>query len=96
MVTLKKYHRTHVTTNSVGLLLQYCLDPPPHGLGLRRVQWQANALASDNSHLNFIAGDTDTNGLIYNLYADQLLQLDLVPDSLYEVATVFYNNIASE
>lgn len=59
-------------------------------------QWQANALASDNSHLNFIAGDTDTNGLIYNLYADQLLQLDLVPDSLYEVATVFYNNIASE
>ena len=59
-------------------------------------QWQANALASDNSHVNFIAGDTDTNGLIYNLYADQLLQLDLVPDSLYEVATVFYNNIASE
>ncbi|KAL5494579.1 hypothetical protein ACEPAI_40 [Sanghuangporus weigelae] len=59
-------------------------------------EWQANALASDNSHINFISGDTDTNGLIYNLYADQLLQLDLVSDQVYQVATVFYNNIASQ
>ena len=59
-------------------------------------QWQASAITSDNSHINFIAGDTDTSGLIYNLYADQLLQLHLVSDQVYQVATAFYNNAASE
>jgi RimJ/RimL family protein N-acetyltransferase len=34
----KQFQRTHVTTNAVGLLLQWCFDE----LGLRRVQWQAN------------------------------------------------------
>ncbi|TDL20442.1 acyl-CoA N-acyltransferase [Rickenella mellea] len=41
--TLPAFQRTHVTSNAVGLLLQYCLELPPFGLGLRRVQWQANA-----------------------------------------------------
>ncbi|TFK67306.1 hypothetical protein BDN72DRAFT_799087 [Pluteus cervinus] len=45
VITLPKYQRTHVTSNAVGLLLQYTLDPPSlGGLGLRRVVWQANAL----------------------------------------------------
>lgn len=39
-----KFQRTHVLTNACGILLQYCLDPPTDGgLGLRRVQWLANA-----------------------------------------------------
>lgn len=39
-----RYQRTHLTTNMIGLLLQYCLELPENGgLGLRRVQWQANA-----------------------------------------------------
>ncbi|EJC98593.1 DUF1793-domain-containing protein [Fomitiporia mediterranea MF3/22] len=59
-------------------------------------QWQANTIAPDNSHLNFIYGDSDTNGLIYNLYADKLCQLSLVSDQVYQVATVFYNNIAGQ
>ncbi|OAX33437.1 hypothetical protein K503DRAFT_775607, partial [Rhizopogon vinicolor AM-OR11-026] len=42
--TLPPFQRTHVTTNAIGLLLQYALDLPPHGLGLRRVQWKANRL----------------------------------------------------
>ncbi|KAI6127238.1 acyl-CoA N-acyltransferase [Pisolithus sp. B1] len=45
---LPPFQRTHVTTNAVGLLMQYALNQPSHvhapGLGLRRVQWQANAL----------------------------------------------------
>ena len=44
MITLPPFQRTHVTTNAIGLLLLYALDLPPHGLGLRRVQWQANKL----------------------------------------------------
>ncbi|KAI6030232.1 acyl-CoA N-acyltransferase [Pisolithus marmoratus] len=42
---LPPFQRTHVTTNAVGLLMEYALNPPSlSGLGLRRVQWQANEL----------------------------------------------------
>lgn len=35
----KKFQRTHITSNATGLLLEWCFDK----LGMRRVQWQANA-----------------------------------------------------
>ena len=45
IITFPAFQRTHVTSNAVGLLLHYALDPPSAGgLGLRRVFWQANAL----------------------------------------------------
>ncbi|KAK5657207.1 hypothetical protein OQA88_3265 [Cercophora sp. LCS_1] len=45
IVILPKFQRTHVTTNAVGLLLQYALDGVDQGsLGLRRVQWKANSM----------------------------------------------------
>ena len=59
-------------------------------------QWQARAIAPDNSHINFIADNADTNGLLYNLYADQLLRLNLVSDDVYQVVTKFYNNAVGE
>ena len=43
VIILPVFHRTHVTSNAVGLLLCYTLDSPPHGLGLRRSVWQAHA-----------------------------------------------------
>jgi len=39
------FQRTHVSTNAVGVLMNYLLDLPmatPPGLGLRRVSWNAN------------------------------------------------------
>ncbi|KAL5533554.1 hypothetical protein ACEPAG_14 [Sanghuangporus baumii] len=57
-------------------------------------QWQTGAISSDNSHINLLYGQLSTNGLIYNLYADKLLQLNLVPTSVYDVATSFYGGIA--
>ena len=43
--TLPPYQRSHVTSNSVGLLLTWCLDSPSEGgLGIQRVQWQCNQL----------------------------------------------------
>lgn len=43
--TLPPYQRSHVTSNSIGLLLTWCLDSPAEGgLGLQRVQWQCNQL----------------------------------------------------
>ncbi|KAF8873242.1 acyl-CoA N-acyltransferase [Infundibulicybe gibba] len=45
IVVLPPFHRTHVASNVVGLLLHFCLGPPTQGgLGLRRVVWQANSL----------------------------------------------------
>jgi len=42
---LPPFQRTHVTSNAVGLLLQYALEPPSRsGLGLRRVQWQCSSM----------------------------------------------------
>lgn len=53
LTILPAFQRTHVASNSVGLLLTWLLDPPgptpatskiPAGLGLRRVYWSANTL----------------------------------------------------
>jgi RimJ/RimL family protein N-acetyltransferase len=44
VVVLPPFQRPHVTSNAVGLLQQYALNPAPEGLGLRRVVWMANAL----------------------------------------------------
>ena len=44
IVILPDFQRSHVTSNAVGLLLNYALDPPEkEGLGLRRVQWDTNS-----------------------------------------------------
>ncbi|KAK5651352.1 hypothetical protein OQA88_12585 [Cercophora sp. LCS_1] len=41
---VSKFQRTFVGTHANALLLHHCLDSPENGgLGLRRVQWQANA-----------------------------------------------------
>jgi len=45
VLVLPPFQRTHVTSNAVGLLLQYALDVPEQGgLGLRRVQWQTSTV----------------------------------------------------
>lgn len=44
VIVLPKYQRTHVTSNAVGLLLQYAFSPPEEGgIGLRRMQWYCSS-----------------------------------------------------
>lgn len=44
LFTLPPYQRTHVTSNAVGLMLQYALSRPSDGgLGLIRVQWRLDS-----------------------------------------------------
>lgn len=44
IMIFRSFQRTHVTTNAIGLLLQYTLDPPSAGgLGLRRVEWRCHS-----------------------------------------------------
>ncbi|ETN42678.1 uncharacterized protein HMPREF1541_01835 [Cyphellophora europaea CBS 101466] len=48
---IPRYQRTFVNTHANGLLLHYMLDPPSQGgLGIRRMQWFANA-ANERSQL---------------------------------------------
>jgi RimJ/RimL family protein N-acetyltransferase len=47
IVVFPEFRRTYVTSNAVGLLLNYCLQlpsapPERRGLGFRRVQWSAH------------------------------------------------------
>ena len=46
VLILPSFHKTHVASNAVGLLLNYALNlpsAPGGGIGLRRVIWHANA-----------------------------------------------------
>ncbi|KLO18701.1 DUF1793-domain-containing protein [Schizopora paradoxa] len=53
-------------------------------------QWQTLSVSSDNSHLLLSYGQQSCAGQVYNLYADKLLQLNLVPDQIYEMQTAFH------
>ncbi|KAI5115722.1 hypothetical protein M0805_009015, partial [Coniferiporia weirii] len=59
-------------------------------------QWTSDAIAADRTHVDFFYNTPNSNGLMYNLYADKLLNLDLVPDEVYQVLTSFYYNIANQ
>ncbi len=45
-------------------------------------QWQSWSISQDKTHLMTSFGQQASAGLIYNLYADKLLQLNLVPQSV--------------
>ncbi|KAK6340593.1 hypothetical protein TWF696_008919 [Orbilia brochopaga] len=45
VITLPPFQRTHVTSNAVGLLLNFALNSPDEGgLGFRRVQWMTSTV----------------------------------------------------
>ncbi|KAI0073991.1 acyl-CoA N-acyltransferase [Panus rudis PR-1116 ss-1] len=46
IIVFPEFQRSYISSNSVGILLKYCLDLPtasPPGLGLRRVQWHCHS-----------------------------------------------------
>ncbi len=45
-------------------------------------QWLSLAVSSDNSHLLGNFGNESPSGVMYNLFADKLLQLGLIPQSV--------------
>jgi hypothetical protein len=59
-------------------------------------QWQGFAVVSNASppHTNLAYGDDSSHGLLYNLYADKLLGLNLVPQSIYDMQSNFYPTVA--
>ena len=55
---LPAFQRTFVASNATGLLLQYVMDGPPHGLGLRRCQWQTHTSNEPSRRLALRMGFT--------------------------------------
>ncbi|KAH9214693.1 hypothetical protein DL95DRAFT_425499 [Leptodontidium sp. 2 PMI_412] len=45
-------------------------------------------------HTNLAYQDRDSHGLLYNLYGDVLLGLNLVPESIYNMQSTFYPTVA--
>lgn len=44
IIIFPAFQRSHVSSNAIGLMLQYTLDPPSAGgLGLRRVEWKCHS-----------------------------------------------------
>lgn len=43
------FRGTHVFTHAIGLIFRYCLELPPAGLGLRRVQWTSDSSYNDKT-----------------------------------------------
>lgn len=52
-------------------------------------EWQSRAVS--NNHLLLLYGNNDSDGLIYNLYADKLLKTDLIPEHIYSGQAAHYN-----
>ncbi|KAI0137937.1 glutaminase A [Hypoxylon sp. NC0597] len=60
-------------------------------------QWQGFGLntAADPPHATLSYGDEDSHGLLYNLYANSLLDFgDFVPQSVYNMQSDFYPTVA--
>ncbi|TVY81710.1 Glutaminase A [Lachnellula suecica] len=61
-------------------------------------KWQKLAVVTTAKlpHTNLDYQDSNSHGLLYNLYADKLLGLNLVPQSIYDMQSEFYPTIAQE
>jgi hypothetical protein len=57
--------------------------------------WQVLGIAADAKppHTTLSYGVNDTHGILYNLYSDRLLNLSLVPQSIYKMQSAFYQII---
>ncbi|KAH8107238.1 hypothetical protein BXZ70DRAFT_285390 [Cristinia sonorae] len=58
--------------------------------------WESLALSSDRSHILATYGDEESWALPYNLYADQLLQTNLINTTVYASETSYLKGLMSE
>ena len=58
--------------------------------------WKSLSLASDGHVLSNYGDSPNSWALEYNLYADKLLHLGLVPDDIYTAVTNYYQRARSK
>lgn len=54
------------------------------------------AMNTDPPHTTLAYGMDDTHGLLYNLYGDKELGLNLVPQTVYNMQSSFYPSIIEQ
>ncbi|KAJ5114781.1 hypothetical protein NUU61_000540 [Penicillium alfredii] len=61
-------------------------------------KWQRLAINHDANppHTTLAYGDSESHGLLYNLFADAQLGLGLVPQSVYDMQSKFYPTVANK
>ncbi|MCJ1451234.1 hypothetical protein MMC28_001570 [Mycoblastus sanguinarius] len=61
-------------------------------------EWQTLGIAEDATppHTTLAYGMNDTHGLLYNLYGDRELGLDLVPQAVYDMQSNFYPTVGEQ
>ncbi|KAL6237071.1 hypothetical protein BDW75DRAFT_249538 [Aspergillus navahoensis] len=61
-------------------------------------RWQSLGIARNaaHPHIALSYGSNDSHGLLYNLYADRELGLNLVPQSVYDMQSNFYPTIQGQ
>lgn len=61
-------------------------------------QWQVLGIAhdADPPHTTLAYGMNDTHGLLYNLFGDRELGLNLVPQSVYDMQSAFYPTVEEQ
>jgi len=58
-------------------------------------QWMQLGTSSDGKHLTLAYGNDSSWGLSYNMYADKVLGLNLIPSSVYEMQTAWYPTVVN-
>ncbi|PCH41119.1 DUF1793-domain-containing protein [Wolfiporia cocos MD-104 SS10] len=53
-------------------------------------KWQSLAMAPGGLHLTLAYGNDSSWGLTYNMYADKLLNTNIIPESVYNLQTSWY------
>lgn len=61
-------------------------------------QWQTLGIAQDATppHATLSYGMNQTWGLLYNLFGDKELGLDLIPQSVYDMQSAFYPTVFNQ
>ncbi|VCU40324.1 Bgt-3378-2 [Blumeria graminis f. sp. tritici] len=61
-------------------------------------RWQTLGVAHDAipPHTTLSYGQNDSHGLLYNLYANSLLNFDFVPQSIYDMQSAFYPTVKKQ
>ncbi|KZT71472.1 DUF1793-domain-containing protein [Daedalea quercina L-15889] len=55
-------------------------------------QWLELATASDGQHLTLAYGNDSSYGITYNMYADKLLGTNIIPQSVFDMQSTWYEN----
>ena len=82
----------------IAILTSHPTDPANYTRISYISQWQNLAIAYSATppHTTLSYGQNNTHGILYNLYGDKELMLNLVPQSVYDIQSAFYPTVVEQ